>query len=345
MKTETLASKTLLVCSITVAVTAFVALLFIARNLLPLIFGSVLIAVVLNRLARKVGGVLPASVSRRIRVGAIMSVLVVIAFIGVYGFANSASEQIVRLADRVESSVEEVWQAAKDQPLIERYLDGDAKVGSIVPSSTKSLGLATNFFATTFGGLADCLILVVLAAYFAFSPHNYRAGAIRLVPIGWRDRLSDLMSESSETLWRWMLGRLLAMAIVGILFGIGLAIIGIPMSVELGIFAGLVTFIPNIGGLLAVVPALLLATQQGSTAALSVLALYLAIQFVESYLITPMVQQHQVALPPAMVILAQIVAGLMFGFWGIVFATPMFALALLWVKELYVEEWLEREES
>lgn len=195
--------------------------------------------------------------------------------------------------------------------------------------------------ATTFGGLADCLILVILAAYFALSPEKYRNGAIRLLPFTWRDRSSNLLDQSGETLWRWMLGRLLAMAIVGILFGIGLTIIGIPMSVELGIFAGLVTFIPNIGGLLAVVPALLLATRQGSTAALSVLVLYLVVQFVESYLITPKVQEHQVALPPAAVILAQILAGLLFGFWGVVFATPMVAVSLLWVNNLYVEGWLQ----
>ena len=113
------------------------------------------------------------------------------------------------------------------------------------------------------------------------------------------------------------------------------------MPVELGIFAALVTFIPNIGGVAAVIPALLLATQQGTTALVSVLVLYLAIQFAESYLVTPMVQEHQVSLPPALVILSQIVSGLVFGFWGIVFATPLMAIVQLWVKRLYVEDWLE----
>ncbi len=220
-------------------------------------------------------------------------------------------------------------------------MDDEASVSSLLPSSAKSFGLAKNFFATAFGGMTDVLILAFLAIYFCFSPEKYRAGTVRLVPPSWRNRLLDLMDESSQTLWRWMLGRLLAMAIVGILFGIGLAVIGIPMPVELGIFAGLVTFIPNIGGIAAVIPALLLASQQGSTAFISVSLLYLAIQTVESYLITPMVQQHQVSLPPAMVILAQILGGLIFGFWGVVFATPLVAVAMLWTKRLYVEGWLE----
>lgn len=271
----------------------------------------------------------------------LISILALLGFVTVYAFANSASEQIVRLVDRVEQSVETVLKAAKDQPLVERYVGEEVEVSSMLPSSAKSLGVAKNFFTTTFGGVADCLVLVILSAYFAFSPRKYQRGFLRLVPTAWRERLSSLLERSGHTLWRWMLGRLLAMTLVGILFGGGLAIIGIPMPIELGVFAALVTFIPNIGGLAAVIPALLLAFQQGSTAAASVLALYLSIQFVESYLVTPMVQEHQVSLPPAMVILAQIIAGLIFGFWGIVFATPLVAVALLWVKELYVEGWLE----
>lgn len=343
MKNESLVSRTLLVCGIVVAVASIALLIFVAKNLLPLIFGSVLIAVVLNRCAEKSGKLLPDSLSRQVRVGIVITTLTILSCIAVYAFADSASEQVVRLTDRVEASVERVLRAAKDQPVIQRYLDGDAKVSSILPSSAKSLGLAKNFFTTTFGALADILILIILSAYFAFSPTKYRGGASKLLPRAWRDPFRQLLDESGETLWRWMLGRLLAMSLVGILFGIGLAIIGIPMPVELGIFAASVTFIPNIGGLAAVIPAMLLASQQGSAAVASVVTLYLVIQFVESYLITPMVQEHQVALPPAVVILAQILAGLLFGFWGIVFATPLVAVASLWTKRLYVERLLGSE--
>ncbi len=110
---------------------------------------------------------------------------------------------------------------------------------------------------------------------------------------------------------------------------------------SLAFFAALVTFVPNVGGVVAVVPALLLATEQGSSAVLGVLALYLTIQTIESYLITPMIEEHQVELPPGMVIIAQLVAAILFGLWGIVFATPMFAVISLFVKRLYIEQWLE----
>ncbi|MCR9208248.1 MAG: AI-2E family transporter [bacterium] len=333
--------RVLLASGIVLLVVAIAGLLYVARNLLPLIFGSVLIAVVLNQLADLVGRWSPLDLSRNMRVGLVISTIAVLSCLTMYSFANSAAQKVAQFKDRIENSVQESFESVKQQPLVEDHLKEDAKLSSMMPSSGKSIGLAKNFFTSAFGGMADLLILLFLSIYFAVSPDKYRVGAIRLLPTGWREKTSNLLTESSTMLWRWMIGRLIAMALVGIVFGIGLAVIGVPMPLELGVFAGLVTFIPNIGGIAAVVPALLLASQQGSTALVSVLALYVVIQTIESYLITPMVQEHQVELPPAMVILAQIIGGLIFGFWGIVFATPMFAVSMLWIKQLYVEDWLE----
>ncbi|GAB5513421.1 AI-2E family transporter [Rhodopirellula baltica] len=333
--------RVLLASAIVLLVVATAGLLYVARNLLPLIFGSVLIAVVLNQLADLIGRWVPLDLSRTTRVGLVISTIAVLSCLTMYSFANSAAQKAAQFKDRIENSVQETFESVKQQPLVEDHLEEDAKLSSMMPSSGKSIGLAKNFFASAFGGMADFLILLILSIYFALSPDKYRVGAIRMLPTGWREKTSDLLSQSSTTLWRWMIGRLIAMALVGIVFGIGLAVIGVPMPLELGVFAGLVTFIPNIGGIAAVVPALLLASQQGSTALISVLVLYLVIQTIESYLITPMVQEHQVELPPAMVILAQIIGGLVFGFWGIVFATPMFAVSMLWIKQIYVEDWLE----
>ncbi|KLU06007.1 permease often clustered with de novo purine synthesis [Rhodopirellula islandica] len=335
------ARRVLIASGITLLVVAVAALFYVARNLVPLIFGAILIAVVLNQLATVLGRLVPASLSHTARVGWVISAVALLSCVMLYSFANSAVDKATQFKDRIESSVQESFESFKTQPLVEDHLKDDAKLSSMMPSSGKSIGLAKNFFTSAFGGMADFLILLILSIYFAISPDKYRVGAIRLLPTGWRDKTSDLLSDSSTTLWRWMIGRLIAMALVGIVFGIGLAVIGVPMPLELGVFAGLVTFIPNIGGIAAVVPALLLASQEGTTALISVLVLYLVIQTIESYLITPMVQEHQVELPPAMVILAQIVGGLVFGFWGIVFATPMFAVSMLWIKQVYVEDWLE----
>ncbi|SMP59182.1 Predicted PurR-regulated permease PerM [Neorhodopirellula lusitana] len=337
---QQLITDTMTIIGLVVATLAVIGVLFVARHFLMLVFGAVLIGVVVNRFAGLVTRMVPWKWSRRVRVGLVLLATVTIFVIGGFGFASSIDDQLIQFSDRIDSSASKVIEAAKQQPIVQRVRE-EVSLGSMLPSSGKSLGLAQTLFASTFGVLTDVLILIILGAYFSTSPGTYQSGVLRSIPVAWREKGASLLSESAETLWQWMLGRLLAMAIVGISFGVGLAILGVPMPFELGIFAGLVTFVPNLGGIAAVVPALLLASNEGSSAVLGVLLLYLVIQFAESYLITPLVQEKQVNLPPAMVILAQVVAGLLFGVWGIMFATPLVALTLLWVRRLYVEDGLE----
>lgn len=335
-----LVADTLTVIGIVLATSAVVGILFAARHVLMLIFGAILIGVVVNRLGLTISDRLPWDMKRGHRVGLVLGIGIVLIIGGGFGFAHSINDQIIRLTDRVDDSATRVIEAAKAQPVIKRLRE-EVSLVSVLPSSEKSLGLAQTFFSSTFGALTDVLILVILAAYLSVSPSVYRTGLLRILPVGWRSKTSELLSESADTLWHWMLGRMLAMAIVGFCFAVGLAILGVPMPIELGIFAGLVTFVPNLGGIAAVIPALLLASNESSSTVVGVLVLYLLIQFAESYFITPLVQQKQLQLPPAIVILAQVVSGLLFGLWGIMFATPLVAVVILLLRRLYVEDYLE----
>ncbi|WP_246109429.1 AI-2E family transporter [Roseimaritima multifibrata] len=337
---ERLISDTMTIIALIVVTLAAIGILFVARHFLMLVFGAVLIGVVVNRVAGIVNRWLPWDWKRIYRVGFVLLAAVLFFIGGSFGFASSIGDQIVKFSERVDTSATRVIEAAEDQPIVKRFRE-EVSLGKMLPSSGKSLGLAKTLFASTFGALTDVLILVILGAYFSVSPKTYQTGALRVLPVAWREPAKTLFSDSAATLWRWMLGRLLATTIVGVCFGIGLALLGVPLPLELGVFAGLVTFVPNLGGIAAVLPALLLASGEGSSSVIGVLVLYLVIQFGESYLITPLVQQKQVELPPAMVILAQVVAGLLFGVWGIMFATPLVALALLWVRRVYVENYLE----
>jgi predicted PurR-regulated permease PerM len=99
--------------------------------------------------------------------------------------------------------------------------------------------------------------------------------------------------------------------------------------------------VPNIGPILSVVPALLLAFVDSPARALYVIILYLSIQTVESYILTPLIQRRAVSLPPALTISAQVGMGLLFGVGGVIFATPLIAGALVVIRKLYVEDVLE----
>ena len=78
----------------------------------------------------------------------------------------------------------------------------------------------------------------------------------------------------------------------------------------------------------------------GSRQALYVALLYLVLQSVDGYLLTPLVDRKSVELPPVLMITAQVVLGLAFGFIGILLASPLTAVALILIKMLYIEDLL-----
>jgi predicted PurR-regulated permease PerM len=134
----------------------------------------------------------------------------------------------------------------------------------------------------------------------------------------------------------WLVGQLFAMALVGILAGLGLWLLGIPSALALGLIAGLLEFVPVVGPIAAAVPAVLLAMLVGWEESLMVAGLYFAIQQVEGYVITPLVQQRAVDLPPALTLFSLIALGTVFGVPGVLLAAPMTVAIYVALKTLYL---------
>jgi predicted PurR-regulated permease PerM len=106
----------------------------------------------------------------------------------------------------------------------------------------------------------------------------------------------------------------------------------------LGLLAGLLNFIPNFGPVIAAVPAVLIGLLQSPQQALYVALLYLAVQMVDGYVLTPLVERRSVELPLVLTITAQLLLGSAFGLIGVMLATPFTAAAMILVKMLYVED-------
>jgi predicted PurR-regulated permease PerM len=128
------------------------------------------------------------------------------------------------------------------------------------------------------------------------------------------------------------------MAFVGIVTGIGLALLGMPMALTFGILAGLLDFVPNFGPLLAALPVVLLALVQSPTQALWVVLLYVGVQTLEAYLISPLVERRTASVEPAAIIGSQLLAAVLLGGPGVVLATPIAAVTLVLVRMLYLED-------
>ena len=197
---------------------------------------------------------------------------------------------------------------------------------------------AGGFLRTTLGAITSLLVIFFLGLFFAAEPELYRDGAAQLLPEEKRGRFRDLANELAETLWHWVTGQMATMVITGVGVGVAMWLLGVPLPIFLGVFTGLMCFVPNVGAVVAVAIAMLLAVPQGTGTVISVLVVYSLFQALESNVITPLIQKRQVAIPPALLLINQLIFGVLFGFLGIVASTPLLAVVLVVVRRVYVED-------
>ncbi|NNJ25111.1 AI-2E family transporter [Alienimonas chondri] len=188
------------------------------------------------------------------------------------------------------------------------------------------------------------LFIFFTGLFLAISPAVYRDGLVSLFPDRQRTKLTDVLEHCGDGLWQWTKARATAMVITGVLTGLTLWALGIPMPATLGVLTALLVFIPNIGAVLAVVPPLLLAFEVGQYTPLWVLIAYVGVQLLESYVITPNVIREGTGVPPALVITAQLVFGILFGALGVLFATPLVLVAMIFITRYWINTALGHDE-
>jgi predicted PurR-regulated permease PerM len=126
------------------------------------------------------------------------------------------------------------------------------------------------------------------------------------------------------------------MIIVGTLVGLGLAIVGVPSALALGLIAGVAEFVPIIGPVIGAIPALLLASTESFETVLWTLAVFVVVQQVESNIIMPIVAGRAVELPPAVGLFSVVALGILFGPLGLVLGYPLAIVIDVAVQRLYL---------
>jgi predicted PurR-regulated permease PerM len=332
--------RVLIALGLTVLVGIILALLWAAQTTFFLVFLSMLLAIFWRSVSRPL--IKFAHVPEPLAVGITVLVLALLFGLALWLLVPSVMTQGDQFVDTLPSAIgqlEETIRQLPYGPLIMEQLPTQGELepqGDILPQAVSTF----NVISTV---VANLVLVFFVALFFALSPELYRSGLIKLVPKGGRERAREVLDTVSDTLGAWLIGRLISMAAVGILVTIGLWIMGIPLALFMGLLAALLDFIPFIGPFVAAVPAVLFAFADSPITAVWVALLYLGVQQVESYLVTPIVQQRAVHLPPVLTIIAVYVFGELFGILGLLVATPLFAVILVLVKMLYIEDALKDE--
>jgi predicted PurR-regulated permease PerM len=332
-----------------IGVVAFAALLLFTwafAATLFLIFAGVLLGVALNAFTGLLGRVagLPHALRLTIVCLVLASLLSGVIFLG----GSTIARQATALSDTIKSQLVSVKAFLEKNGIDTSYLDfgnaGAATSASTDPAkpaaATRNLPGAEAIASSggaivsqtlkvllgTVSALGNFFIVLFLGLAFAAQPGVYRKGLLYMAPARHRARATVIVDRIGETLERWLIAQIITMAAVFFVTWIGLTIIGIQSSFILGIQAGLLTFIPTVGPLIAGLIVVLASLASGWVAAASAFGLFLGIHALESYILTPMLQRQALEIPPATLFAFQILLGVVFGIWGLALALPLIAI-------------------
>jgi len=270
--------------------------------------------------ARLIGRYLP--IPRNLRIA--MVLLLAIAFLVWLGYfaGSQIADQAATLPAIVEKQLNDVIGMAQKSGFQISLSDAQSMANQVV----SGVGTVTRAIGGIAGVVGTVAVILIIGIYVALEPNLYERGVEWMAPRSGRSELRKTLAEMALTLRRLMAGRIVGMVFEGFFTWIALELFGVPMAALLGILTGLLAFIPNIG---AVISGLLMATvgfSAGVETGIAAVVIYFVVQTFDGYVVIPMIARKTVDLPPALVLGAQLIMGLLFGIIGLLLADPLLAM-------------------
>jgi len=302
-------------------------LLQLAGHGMLIVVSGVVIAVLLDGMTRQIP--LP-------RIPA-MIVLLLVSLLVAAGLSWWMGAAFVEQMEGVHARVIEAW------PRVLAWMNESTWGQAIVEELEKfkwaeQSGRFGDVLFATAGGIATLVLIPVFGVFFALAPDIYLGAGIHLLPVSRRARVREVLGHVGHALRIWFVGRFASMTVVGVGSGLGLLAAGVPMPAALGVIAGVLSFVPNVGPPLAAIPGVLVGLSQSPATAAWAVGVYVGVQAIDNYLVTPFVDQFSVDVPPATQLGAQLLLGLAAGAIGVFLATPLMIALIVMVQAFYVQD-------
>ncbi|MEO1403981.1 MAG: AI-2E family transporter [Cyanobacteria bacterium J06635_1] len=316
------------------------------RQILLLAFTAVVIAIALNSLVRQLQ---KFGLKRRYAVPIVVTSSFLVVALFFVGIVPPFAEQFTVLIELVINGIREIPDRLT---VLEEQLPGQLRLPEleefiewVTSPDSAVIDVFNNFFSffnSSLKVLLQLLLVLILSLMFLGNPTAYRSGMLRLCPSFYRNRADSILENCEVALCNWLAGILLNSVFVFTMSFVGLSLLGIRLVFAHALLAGILNFIPNIGPTLSLIfPAMVALISPDPWKVIAVIILYVIIQQVESYWLTPTVMARQVSLLPAFTLIAQIFFAAVFGFLGLVLALPLAVVAKTWLQELVIKDILD----
>ncbi|HEY6985962.1 MAG TPA: AI-2E family transporter [Rhodanobacteraceae bacterium] len=240
------------------------------------------------------------------------------------------------------------WFQTRAAPWIEAHfgvstdvLDTQRLIGVLQANWREAGGIVTTVIARvsksglTVVGWALNIVMIPVVAFYLLRDWDILVDRIHaLVPRSIEPVVVRLARESDDVLGAFLRGQLSVMVALGILYGVGLWLVGISVGPLIGMIAGLISFVPYLGAITGVIMAVIAAlVQYQDWAHVALVLIVFAIgQTLEGYVLVPRLVGEKIGLHPVAVIFAVLAGGELFGFLGVLLALPVASVVMVLLR-------------
>lgn len=257
---------------------------------------------------------------------AISLMIIVGSFIGIIGFmVASLSTSVVDFADNIPAYLDDLSQYETIEPVVDsvRVYVEDLELSSVVESGLSR----TTSLLSGISKMAEATLFIFFFTVYILLEKDYLVKVLRsLIPKKWASRTDDVLSETVEAVGGYIRGQSIASISIGIVSYIIFRILGIPNALALAIIVGLTDIIPVVGGLLGLIPVVLISLTVSPWIALLVVIIIQIYSTVNNNVIKPRIYGKSLDLSPFMILLSTTAGLMIFGAPGIILALPFAAV-------------------
>jgi len=320
------------------ALVVFVGLLWLLSPiLLPFVVGlavAYLLDPLANRLTKR-------GVSRLVAASIILGGFVLIVAILLLLIVPVLAKQLTGFIDHAPAYAQRLQSLLSEaqHPWLKRIV-GDNLGGSDKSAGdlmNQAMGYVSNVLGSLWTrgqaliSLFSLVIITPVVAFYLIADWDSMVGAVdRLIPLPQRETVRSLGREIDATIAAYVRGQSGVCLILGSYYALGLTLAGLSFGLLIGVVSGLVSFIPYVGSLTALVLSLGVAVAQffpDWTPIVIVAGVVLAGQFIEGNVLSPKLVGHSVGLHPVWLMFALFAFSYLFGFVGLLLAVPLAAAA------------------
>lgn len=196
------------------------------------------------------------------------------------------------------------------------------------------------------GILLQAILIFILTGYILASYPIILKDLIKIFPPRKHSIAKELAYKLDSVVGGYIRAKVIEALIIGLVTWLALSLIGVPSALSIGFVAALLNPIPYLGPIIATIPAVLLAIDQGLTIVIITTAIMIIIQQIDGNVLGPLLLSKSINLHPLTILLALIVGSSLFGFWGILLAIPITAFLQLLYSDYYLtSKWYKSDRN